>query len=111
MKVWGTQYTARYWVHPVQCRGHIKQNDEDVAEDQARCNMAYGVVTWYVVGPAFLIGTNDAHVVAMNEYAAVMIIRISMASSKAMDSAQPMSLPSFFQPGRRDQVYQSFPKM
>src|SRR5882724_1997487 len=37
--------------------------------------------------------------------------RMRMASSKAMDSAQPMSLSSTFQAGMRAQAYQKSPKM
>jgi len=66
------------------------------------------------VGPALVIGAYDASVVTINSDAAVVEVmanRMRMASSKAMDLAQLMSLLSAFQPSVRAQAYQKSPKM
>src|SRR5882724_2761561 len=71
MKVQGTQYTARYWIGSIQCGSHISRDDHDVTGDNKRGYAADGVITWNIMGPALVIGANDACVVAANDDAAI----------------------------------------
>ena len=72
MKVRGTKYTTRYGVCPVQCGGHVDWDDQDVVGNDAGSDMAYRFVTWYVMGPALIVGAYDACVVTVNDDAAIM---------------------------------------
>ena len=77
MKVRRTKYTARYRVCPVQCRAHIDWDNQDVVGNNAGGDTLYSFIMWYVSGPALVIGTNDACIVAMNNDIAVMVALIN----------------------------------
>jgi len=72
----GTKYTARYGVHPVQFRGHIDWDNQDVVGNDARSDMAYGLIMWYIAGPSLVIGANDACVVTTYIYTAVLKVLV-----------------------------------
>ena len=66
----------RYQISSIQCRCHIDGDDHDVIGDNARGDMAYGVIAGYVSGPALVICTYDAYIVTMDNYTAVMVVFI-----------------------------------
>jgi len=54
-----------------------KLDKQDVVGNNTGGDMAYRFITWYVVGPALVIGTNDTCIVATNNDAAVVVSLIN----------------------------------